>query len=236
MLLAPAAVQGVEAPGQIVDAICQLNAWSTAVEPIDLIILARGGGSIEELWAFNDERVVRAVAASALPVVSGVGHETDVTLADFAADLRAPTPTGAAALAVPDRLDLASQTRVLRGRLRTSWVKQVAGERRQVAQTRRLLMRVSPQTQIGGRRQQVDDLGLALARQIRQHLLVHRMEVEGMQARLVSLDPRAVLLRGYAIIQQEATGQVVASVRQVSVGDRLRILMADGDFETSVLG
>ena len=236
VLLAPAAVQGVEAPGQIVDAICQLNAWSTAVEPIDLIILARGGGSIEELWAFNDERVVRAVAASALPVVSGVGHETDVTLADFAADLRAPTPTGAAALAVPDRLDLASQTRVLRGRLRTSWVKQVAGERRQVAQTRRLLMRVSPQTQIGGRRQQVDDLGLALARQVRQHLLVHRMEVEGMQARLVSLDPRAVLLRGYAIIQQEATGQVVASVRQVSVGDRLRILMADGDFETSVLG
>ena len=219
-----------------VDAMCQLNAWITAVEPLDLIIVARGGGSIEELWAFNDERVVRAVAARALPVVSGVGHETDVTLADFAADLRAPTPTGAAALAVPDRLDLASQTRVLRGRLRTSWVKQVAGERRQVAQTRRLLMRVSPQTQIGGRRQQVDDLGLALARQIRQHLLVHRMEVEGMQARLVSLDPRAVLLRGYAIIQQEATGQVVASVRQVSVGDRLRILMADGDFETSVLG
>ena len=236
VLLAPAAVQGVEAPAQIVAAICQLNAWSTAVEPIDLIILARGGGSIEELWAFNDERVVRAIAASALPVVSGVGHETDVTLADFAADLRAPTPTGAAALAVPDRLDLASQTRVLRGRLRTSWVKQVAGERRQVAQTRRLLMRVSPQTQIGGRRQQVDDLGLALARQMRQRLLVHRMEVEGMQARLVSLDPRAVLLRGYAIVQQEATGQVVASVRQVSVGDRLRVLVADGDFETSVLG
>ena len=191
---------------------------------------------IEELWAFNDERVVRAIAASALPVVSGVGHETDVTLADFAADLRAPTPTGAAALAVPDRLDLASQARVLRGRLRTSWVKQVAGERRQLAQTRRLLMRLSPQTQIAGRRQQVDDLGLALARQMRQRLLVHRMEVEGMRARLVSLDPRAVLLRGYAIVQQEATGQVVASVRQVGVGDRLRVLVADGDFETSVLG
>ena len=90
VLLAPAAVQGVEAPTQIVAAISQLNAWSTAVEPIDLIILARGGGSIEELWAFNDERVVRAIAASALPVLCGVGHETDVTLADFAADLRAP--------------------------------------------------------------------------------------------------------------------------------------------------
>lgn len=236
VLLAPAAVQGVEAPAQIVAAISQLNVWSTAVEPIDLIILARGGGSIEELWAFNDERVVRAIAASALPVVSGVGHETDVTLADFAADLRAPTPTGAAALAVPDRLDLAGQTRILRGRLRTSWVKQVAAERRHLAQTRRMLTRVSPQTQIGGRRQQVDDLGLALARQMRQRLLVHRMGVEGMQARLVSLDPRAVLLRGYAIVQQEATGQVVASVRQVSVGDRLRVLVADGDFETSVLG
>ena len=137
---------------------------------------------------------------------------------------------------MPDRLDLASQACILRGRLRTSWVKQVAGERRRLAQTRRLLMRLSPQTQIGGRRQQVDDLEQALARQIRQRLLVRRMEVEGMQARLVSLDPRAVLQRGYAIVQQEATGQVVASVRQVSAGDRLRVLVADGDFETSVLG
>ena len=235
VLLAPSAVQGVDAPAQIVAAIGQLNAWSAMIEPVDLIILARGGGAIEELWAFNDERVVRAIAASALPVVSGVGHETDVTLADFAADLRAPTPTGAAALAVPDRLELASQARLLRGRLSASSAKHLAAERRQFAQTRRLLWRLSPQTQIASRRQQVDDFDQALARQMRQGLLVRRLEVDGMRARLTSLDPRAVLQRGYAIVQQAATGQVVASVRQVKAGDRLRVLVADGDFETSVL-
>ncbi|MFZ2359370.1 MAG: exodeoxyribonuclease VII large subunit, partial [Anaerolineae bacterium] len=105
VLLAPSAVQGAEAPAQIVAAIELLNDWHAGVEPIDVIIVARGGGSIEELWAFNDEQVARAIAASSVPVVSGVGHETDFTLADFAADLRAPTPTGAAAAAVPDRLE-----------------------------------------------------------------------------------------------------------------------------------
>jgi exodeoxyribonuclease VII large subunit len=235
VLLAPAAVQGVDAPPQIVAALAQLNAWSATVEPIDVILVARGGGAIEELWAFNDERVVRAIAASAIPVLSGVGHETDSTLADFAADLRAPTPTGAAALAVPDRLELSNQVRLLRGRLRASSVKQLAAERAHLAQTRRLLARLSPQTHIASRRQQVDDLGQALARQVRQGLLVRRLEVESQRAQLASLDPRAVLQRGYAIVQQSATNRVVASVRQVSAGDHLRVLLADGQFEVSAL-
>ncbi len=234
VVLAPAAVQGVDAPPQIVSALELLTMWSTTREPIDLIILARGGGSIEELWAFNDERVVRAIAASSLPVLSGVGHETDVTLADFAADLRAPTPTGAAALAVPDSAELANQVRILRRRLPIAWAKHLAVERRRLAQSRRLLVRLSPQAQIGSRRQQVDDSGQALARQIRQQVLMRRVAVAGLRARLMSLDPHAVLQRGYAIVQQESTGRVVASVRDVSAGDHLHVLVADGEFETFV--
>lgn len=236
VVLASTAVQGADAPPQIVAALGQLNAWSATHEPIDTIIVARGGGSIEELWAFNDERVVRAIAASTVPVVSGVGHETDVTLADFAADLRAPTPTGAAALAVPDRLELAKQSRLLRRRLDVAWTKHLVAERRRLEQTRRLLVRLSPQTQIGNRRQRVDELSQGLARQMQQRLLVRRMAVDSLQARLAGLDPRAVLRRGYAIVQQEATEHVITSVQAVSPGDRLRVLVSDGDFRALVQG
>ena len=101
VILAAAPVQGADAPPGIVAAIDALNRWAAKQEPLDAILLARGGGSVEDLWAFNDERVARAIVASAVPVITGVGHETDFTIADFAADLRAPTPTGAANLATP---------------------------------------------------------------------------------------------------------------------------------------
>ncbi len=230
VLLAPSAVQGVEAPGQIVAAIELLNAWNAGVEPIDVIIVARGGGSIEELWAFNDEQVARAIAASPVPVVSGVGHETDLTLADFAADLRAPTPTGAAAAAVPDRLDLASQVAALRGRLALAMSQQLASQRQQLGHSQRLLARLSPHTQIAGRRQQVDDLSLAMQRQMRHRLALHRVELDGQRARLANLDPQAVLQRGYAIVYQQPGARVVTSVQAVTAGVELRIVVADGEF------
>jgi exodeoxyribonuclease VII large subunit len=231
VLLAPVLVQGVEAPGQIVAAVELLNQWSAHVEPLDLIIIARGGGSIEELWAFNDERVARAVAGSAVPTISGVGHETDFTLADFAADLRAPTPTGAAAAAVPDRLELAGQVRSLRGRMALAMSRQVASRRQRLSHSQQLLARVSPHAQITSRRQQVDDLNLAMQRQMRHRLALRRAELAGMQARLASLDPRAVLQRGYAIVYQQPGGQLVSSVRSVTPGDALRIVVADGAFD-----
>ncbi len=164
VLLAAAAVQGVEAPAQIASAIELLNDWNLGVEPVDVIIVARGGGAIEELWAFNDERVVRAIAASAVPVISGVGHETDFTLADLVADQRAPTPTGAAALAVPDLRELAGQLPGLRDRLQGALGQRIDRERRQVVQTRRLLDRLSPAVQVATRRQQVDDMSRSMAR------------------------------------------------------------------------
>jgi exodeoxyribonuclease VII large subunit len=230
VLLAPTLVQGAEAPAQIVAAIELLNAWSAGVEPVDLILVARGGGSIEELWAFNDERVARAIAASARPVISGVGHETDFTLADFAADLRAPTPTGAAAAATPDRLKLAGQVRSLRGRQALAIGQQLARDRQRLGHSQRLLTRLSPAAQIAGRRQQVDDLNLALQRQMRHRLALRRAELAGLQARLANLDPRAVLQRGYAIVYRQPTNQIVTSTQAVAAGDALRIVVADGEF------
>ncbi|MEZ4770937.1 MAG: exodeoxyribonuclease VII large subunit [Caldilineales bacterium] len=234
VLLAAAAVQGVEAPPQIAAAVELLNAWHLGVEPVDVIIVARGGGAIEELWAFNDERVVRAIAASAVPVISGVGHETDFTLADLVADQRAPTPTGAAALAVPDRQELAGQLPALSNRLQGALTQRIDRERRQVAQTRRLLDRLSPAVQVATRRQQVDDMNRTLARTTAHRLAVLRAEVDGLRARLASLDPNAVLARGYAILHEPASGAVISSVAQATPGTLIRARVADGEFDATV--
>ncbi|MCB0252350.1 MAG: exodeoxyribonuclease VII large subunit [Anaerolineae bacterium] len=234
VLLAAAAVQGVEAPGQIAAAIELLNAWNLGVEPLDVIIVARGGGAIEELWAFNDERVVRAIAASAVPVISGVGHETDFTLADLAADQRAPTPTGAAALAVPDLQELAGQLPELRSRLQGALTQRVDQERRQMVQTRRLLDRLSPAVQVATYRQQVDDVNRAMARTVAHMLAVQRAEVDGLRARLASLDPNAVLARGYAILHESASGAVISSVSQATPGALIQARVSDGEFTATV--
>ncbi len=234
VLLAPAAVQGVEAPAQIVAAIERLNAYARHVQPIDLILLARGGGSIEELWAFNDERVVRAIAASALPIISGVGHETDFTLADLAADVRAPTPTGAAAMAVPDRVELANQVRALRQQLARAMENRLRIERRRWQQTQRRLLRESPQSQLANRRQRVDELSRRAMRLMRHRLTLRRVELNGLRARLSALDAQAVLARGYAIVLQRETGAIVSKTAQAQPGDRLRIRVSDGEFDSVV--
>ena len=234
VLLAPTAVQGAEAPAQIAAAIDLLNAWNMGVEPIDVLIVARGGGSIEELWAFNDEQVVRAIAASVIPVISGVGHETDFTLSDLAADQRAPTPTGAAALAVPDRLELAGQLPGLRSRLQSAAAGHIDRERRQLVQTRRLLERLSPAVQLATRRQQVDELSRSMTRTAAHRLAVQRAQIDGMRARLASLDPNAVLARGYAILQEPVSGAVITSVAQAASGMAIRARVADGEFDVTV--
>lgn len=235
VLLAPAAVQGVEAPAQLVQAIGLLNTWAATVEPVDVIIVARGGGSIEELWAFNDERVARAVASSRIPVISGVGHETDFTLTDFTADQRASTPTSAAALAVPDRQALLGQARDLQARLVASMAGRVASERQRLAQAARTLRRASPQSQLASRRQRVDDLSQVAVRVTLHRLELQRALLNGLQARLRGLDPAAVLARGYAVVRRVDTGAIVTSVSQVTAGDQLRITVRDGQFDSQVV-
>ena len=165
VILAPTPVQGADAPPGIAAALAALNRWSAEQEPLDAIILARGGGSIEELWAFNDERVARAIAASAVPVITGVGHETDFTIADFVADLRAPTPTGAAALASPDARELSAAVAGLLNQAGRQLSGRLDSERARVENLALRVRRVSPVARLASDRQRLRVQDLPGARQ-----------------------------------------------------------------------
>ncbi len=230
VLLAPSLVQGAEAPARIVAAIQALSRR----DDLDLVIVARGGGSLEDLWAFNDEGVARAIAACRHPVISGVGHETDYSIADFVADLRAPTPSAAAELAVPDRAELAAAVAGLSSKLAELLVSQIEGRRRALDGYRRALRHLSPRVRLRVARQQVDDLMARAAAQVGHDLRLRRERLVGLTARLESLSPLATLGRGYAIVRQAETNQVIRSVEGVQSGDGLRVRVADGEFEAKV--
>jgi exodeoxyribonuclease VII large subunit len=227
VLLAPTLVQGDQAPPEIVAALQALDARGE----VDLILLVRGGGSMEELWAFNDEGIARAIAACRHPVVSGVGHETDFTIADFVADLRAPTPSAAAELAVPDQADLRQRLDVSAGRLLGMVEQRLREAQQSLAQQLRTLQRLSPQVQVNAHRQQVDDLTQRATRATTHRLALHRSGLAGFRSRLAALSPLATLERGYAVVRRADTGVVVRSVGQVRAGDPLAIQVRDGEFD-----
>jgi len=231
VLLATSAVQGEDAPPGLVDAIAALNALRRAP---DVILLVRGGGSIEDLWAFNDERVVRAVAASAIPIISGVGHETDFTLADFAADLRAPTPTAAAELATPIRvLDLQANLEAARTQMETSALAVLGDYRNAILAAMQDLRFQSPIRRIQSGRQQVDDLAHRAAAGQVHALAIVKSELLGMDRRLVALSPLEVLARGYAIVTRQSDGKVVRKVADAH--DAIQVRVSDGEFGARVL-
>lgn len=209
LVLAPTPVQGDGAADGIVQALEALN----HIEGIDLVILARGGGSLEELWAFNEEKVARAIYASRAPVISGVGHETDVTIADFVADVRAPTPSAAAELAVPHCAELESQILSLRKAL----VAALSGS-------------------LDQHRQRIDELTRAASMHIKNLMTISRERLRGRELELASLSPLATLGRGYALVQHSATGEVVSSISQVERGDAIDIKVSDGQFKGRVTG
>ncbi len=230
VLLAPTLVQGDAAPAQIVDAIEALNAR----DDVDVIVVSRGGGSLEELWAFNDERVARAVAASRIPVICGVGHETDVSLADFAADVRAPTPSAAAELAVPDRAEIRAQVAGLHEAL-TMALQAMMNERRwQLVEQTRALRHLSPVVRLTQARQRVDELLERVVETTHHALNLHRERLNGLVGRLTSVSPERTLARGYAIVRQQTTGDVVRSVAQAEAGDKIDIRVTDGEFGAEV--
>jgi exodeoxyribonuclease VII large subunit len=206
----------------------------SARDDVDLVIVARGGGSLEDLWAFNDERVARAIVACRHPVISGVGHETDFTIADLSADVRASTPSAAAELAVPDQAELAAAVAGLSARLADAALGQIGEQRVALEGHRRALRHLSPQARLRGARQGVDDLMAAAAAHVRHGLALRRERLAGLAARLESLSPLATLARGYAIVRQAETGSLVSSVTQVSPGDRLSVRVTDGAFEVGV--
>ncbi|OQY89674.1 MAG: exodeoxyribonuclease VII large subunit [Anaerolineae bacterium UTCFX2] len=229
VVISPTPVQGIEAPPAIVQALDKLN---RIVHP-DVILLARGGGSIEDLWAFNDELVARAIAASSAPVITGVGHETDFTIADFTSDLRAPTPTAAAELATPNRSDLVAELADIERRLDELILSRLFQNRQafEAAQSR-LAMR-SPERTLQTYRQRLDEL-LHLMDVSASHMLeLKRASFTSLEKRIAALNPDSVLKRGYALVRR-SSGGLLASAAQVSFGDELSIQMHDGEFSVVV--
>ncbi len=230
VVLSPTLVQGDQAPPQIVAAIQALNDYSD----VDVIIIARGGGSLEDLWAFNDERVARAITASRVPVVSGVGHEVDFTIADFAADMRAPTPSAAAELAVPDRAELQAAVRRQWMRLAGVLQRRLAERRQSLANLAQDLQRNSPLGRIQSLRQRVDELFQVSIVRLGHLLALRRERFNGLVGRLVTLSPFATLERGYAIVRHKDTRRVVTSVKQVVSGELVVVCVQDGEFDATV--
>lgn len=230
MVLSPTLVQGDEAPPQIVAAIEALNEYAE----VDVIIVARGGGSLEDLWAFNDERVARAICASQVPVITGVGHETDFTIADFVADVRAPTPSAAAEVVVPDRQELRGTVESWRERLAQLMKERIEKERRTLQYREQALRRFSPQAQIDSYRQRMDDLMHSALASFKHRFALAREQLRTLDSQLQALGPLATLERGYAIAKHLGTGKVVRSIAQVVVGDRLEVRVSNGQFESTV--
>ncbi len=225
VLLAPAPVQGDEAPPKIVAALESLNRQKP-----DVILLARGGGSIEDLWAFNDERVVRAVANSNAPVISGVGHETDFTLCDFAADLRAPTPTAAAELATQITInDLRAELENYQTRISSSTLNLLGVQQTFLATLGARLRFLSPERRIQSDIQHLDDLSRRASTSIVYRLQLQVEHIEGTQQRLEALNPLAVLRRGYAVVTRKDDSRVITHVFQAA--DEMRVRVSDGEFE-----
>jgi exodeoxyribonuclease VII large subunit len=231
VFLAPTPVQGLEAPPAIVAALGSLN---RVVDP-DVILLARGGGSIEDLWAFNDERVVRAVTESAKPVITGVGHETDFTLADFAADLRAPTPTAAAELATPITvLDLKTTLTQVGDTLVSRTNSLIQQKRESAIRLDDRLRLVSPIRRLQTERQRLDEMSRRWNAAQAHRLAIAAEKFKGLESRLLALSPLAVLQRGYAVVTKDK--KVVKSVSQVQEKDALRVRVQDGEFNARVTG
>lgn len=228
VVLSPAPVQGTEAVPGIIGAIEQLNARGD----IDVIIAGRGGGSIEELWAFNDELVARAIFASVAPVVSAVGHETDTTIADFVADRRAPTPSAAAEIVSPDRGEIGVRLRVLSAGLESAARQEIGLRRSNFQHDLHVLERRAPN--VDRLRQDVDGVARRAARAVDETSSTAVHAIGAFVWRLKSLDPFATLERGYAVVQRGPT--VISSVRNTKAGEALGVRVKDGTFNVRVDG
>ena len=228
LVLAATAVQGDAAAPGIVEAIGALN-----VDPgIDVIIVARGGGSLEDLWAFNEEIVARAIFGSEIPVVSGVGHETDVTIADLVADVRAPTPSAAAEIVVPDRRELAAAVAGFANRLSDRASRQTTDHRMRLEQALDRLAFLAPETKHA--RQRVDELLRAAGQGLGQSLVIHRERLRSLELQLSALDPSAILSRGYAVVRGE-DGSIVSSVTDIAPGGSFELALIDGEVSAEAI-
>jgi exodeoxyribonuclease VII large subunit len=227
---APASVQGDGAADTIVMALDIVNRLTSA----DVIVLARGGGSPEELACFNEERLARAIYASRIPVITGVGHQTDVTIADLVADHRAATPSLAAAAAVPDAASLVQSMTRLHAGMSHSMRERLRVERRRLAQAHRSLLHAGPERRLRQQQQRSAQLTTQAMQAVGNHLRAKRSRVDALHATLEALNPLAILTRGYAIVSDAESGTVVSQVELAKPGHRLRVRVADGEFDARV--
>jgi exodeoxyribonuclease VII large subunit len=228
VVVRPVRVQGSEAVGDIVAAIADLN----RVREVEVIIVGRGGGSLEDLWAFNDERVARAIVASRAPIVSAVGHESDITIADLVADRRAPTPTAAAAMVVPDHRDLAAWLDKMALALRACTQRQIRRQRDLLAAQARHLR--DPRQVLKALQLRIDELSERALRGVTARLRLARQQLRGGAERLQALSPLAVLHRGYSITRRVADGTVIRDSAALGVGDHLQLTFAQGSARVRV--
>lgn len=229
LILYPALVQGDQAAESIVRGIRTLDAYG-----VDVMIVGRGGGSIEDLWAFNEEIVARAIFECRTPVISAVGHETDTTIADYVADLRAPTPSAAAELAVMDVRQLMGGLELFRQQLMDRMEQKLLDRRNQAEQLRRLLKYLSPQYQLNEKRQYAGELQEKLGQAMRQKLLERRHQVQLLAQGLDGASPLKKLSQGYSYTQTQ-DGKALRSVEETRPGDRLTIHVTDGRVYAQVL-
>lgn len=230
ILLYPSLVQGAEAPASLCRGLECLN----ALDACDVIIIGRGGGSIEDLWAFNDESVVRAVAASRIPVISAVGHETDFTLCDFAADLRAPTPSAAAELAVPDRNEIKMRLDDSFSRVENAFGQYVFLKKNQLKNLSKQLELSSPTTRLESEKKALDFKYRIIERSMCELLRKDGDRLRILVGKLEAMNPLAVLSRGYSLTRR-LDGSLVASVEDISEGERVSLLLSDGSADAQIV-
>ncbi len=228
--LLPVRVQGAEAPGEIADAIAYANYHKLA----DLLIVGRGGGSIEDLSAFNDERVAYAIYRSRIPVISAVGHEPDVTISDYVADLRAATPSNAAELAVPDRDALAQNLDTISSAMGNALLRQIKSARQHLDVLSRSAALQSPEGYLIQRRKSLDSLVSRLTAAQDQQLARKRQRYIALTAKLDAMSPLKVLTRGYAMTTL-SDGTVIKSVHQAEPGERIQVTLCDGKLSATVM-
>ena len=227
VILLPVRVQGVEAPPEICGAIRYVNRFQLA----DVIITGRGGGSMEDLWAFNDERV--AIFQSEIPVISAVGHEPDVTISDFVADLRAATPSNAAELAVPDQAELRQQLQSLQSRMQQAMTRKLKLSRQQLDNLKSKRVLQSPMNYLQDRRMLVDYHQKQLNACMHQHLSGKKQALIRLAAGLDAMSPLKVLARGYSMTR-DGQGCVLTQADQLQVGDRITVTLRNGELDAVV--
>ena len=237
VILAPCRVQGQGAAEEIAAAVRLLNEWSLAQSEaarLDLILITRGGGSLEDLWAFNEEAVARALFESVLPVVSAVGHEIDFTISDFVADLRAATPSAAAEIITEHFVASREFITEAGARLRQLAQRRLGNAREDAGQLLHRLQLAHPRRRIDAHLQRLDDLQTALLRGVKNRLQICHSEVQSLEQRLRLLAPENVLARGYSITTDAATGKVIRAASEVQVGQRLKTKLRQGEVRSTV--